>query len=303
MLLSCQGRGPPPGRRSRRARAAGRRSCPRRARLAAARCRPTPRMACAPARMRSPWRVVLSLFPLLSVGGGREEELQLEERSSRRGKGEASEGECWASSRCRDRRREGSYEQERRMERASKKEEGKTEDRRNENGKKKRLPLPSLCGTLRVTTQSFFQLSSLPFLDLLLLAAGTQKPQEVSTRPALRSGGAARDGRGAKWRIPGGRGGASCRLKIGCSGFKRANCFSLASAAAQPPEGIAPPPPLACRLGSQHSTEAFAQAPLWPLRACRELRRLARRSARSDVRAAPGGAPSFFFPSRRSHQL
>lgn len=182
-------------------------------------------------------------------------------------------------------------------------EERRRKDRRNENGKKKRLPLPSLCATLRVTTQSFFQLSSLPFLDLLLLAAGTQKPQEVSTRPALRSGGAARDGRGAKWRIPGGRGGASCRLKIGCSGFKRANCFSLASAAAQPPEGIAPPPPLACRLGSQHSTEAFAQAPLWPLRACRELRRLARRSARSDVRAAPGGAPSFFFPSRRSHQL
>jgi len=136
MLLSCRGRGPPPGRRSRRARAAGRRSCPRRARLAAARCRPTPRMASAPARMRSPWRVVLSLFPLLSVGGGREEELQLEERSSRRGKREASEGECWASSRCRDRRREGSYEQERRMERASKKEEGKTEDIRNENGKK-----------------------------------------------------------------------------------------------------------------------------------------------------------------------
>ena len=86
-------------------------------------------------------------FPLLSVGGGREEELQLEERSSRRGKREASEGECWASSRCRDRRREGSYEQERRMERASKKEEGKTEDRRNENGKKKRLPLPSLCAS------------------------------------------------------------------------------------------------------------------------------------------------------------
>lgn len=132
MLLSCRGRGPPPGRRSRRARAAGRRSCPRRARLAAARCRPTPRMASAPARMRSPWRVVLSLFPLLSVGGGREEELQLEERSSRRGKREASEGECWASSRCRDRRREGSYEQERRMERASKKEEGKTEETKTE---------------------------------------------------------------------------------------------------------------------------------------------------------------------------
>lgn len=171
--------------------------------------------------------------------------------------------------------------------RRKKKERQKTEE--TKTGKKN----VSLSLTPPVTTQSFFQLSSLPFLDLLLLAAGTQKPQEVSTRPALRSGGAARDGRGAKWRIPGGRGGASCRLKIGCSGFKRANCFSLASAAAQPPEGIAPPPPLACRLGSQHSTEAFAQAPLWPLRACRELRRLARRSARSDVRAAPGGAPSF----------
>ena len=171
-------------------------------------------------------------------------------------------------------------------------EERRRKDRRQKKRKREKKTSPSPLA-LRVTTQSFFQLSSLPFLDLLLLAAGTQKPQEVSTRPALRSGGAARDGRGAKWRIPGGRGGASCRLKIGCSGFKRANCFSLASAAAQPPEGIAPPPPLACRLGSQHSTEAFAQAPLWPLRACRELRRLARRSARSDVRAAPGGAPSF----------
>ena len=70
MLLSCRGRGPPPGRRSRRARAAGRRSCPRRARPAAARCRPTPRMASAPARMRSPWRVVLSLFLFFPLAEG-----------------------------------------------------------------------------------------------------------------------------------------------------------------------------------------------------------------------------------------
>ena len=70
---------------------------------------------------------------------------------------------------------------------------------------------------------------------------------------------------------------------------------SLSSCSRQEHRPPAPPPPLPHRPWSQHSARAFAKASLLPLGACKELRRLARRSTQKHGGAAPGGAPSFFF--------